>query len=110
MDFILKVQLGRGEINDLTYNNITRVISQKVHGKYCQPIIFELVEVPAPLTAQVADLSTCKGYEHCDISQQQIEFFFLGTTWMLGRMRFCRISVHFTMSMHLPQDRGRVSA
>ena len=76
MDFILKVQLGRGEINDLTYNNITRVISQKVHEKYCQPIIFELVEVPAPLTAQVADLSTCKGYEQCDISQQQTEFFF----------------------------------
>ena len=75
MDFILKVQLGRGEINDLTYNNITRVISQKVHEKYCQPIIFELVEVPAPLTAQVADLYTCKGYEHCDISQQQIEGF-----------------------------------
>ena len=72
----MKVQLGRGEINDLTYNNITRVISQKVHEKYCQPIIFELFEVPAPLTAQVADLSTCKGYEQCDISQQQIEFFF----------------------------------
>ena len=63
-------------MNAVTYNNITKIISEKVDASYRQPTIFKQVDVPAPVMDQFATLSQCKGYEHCDISPQKIEGFF----------------------------------
>ena len=75
-EFTLKIQVGSAEMNEVTFDNITKFIELKVDTCYRQSTVFEQVEVPAPYTEQVTDLSDCKGYEHCDISQQKIEGFF----------------------------------
>ena len=74
---VLKMKLGAEEMNQVTYTNITKVISEKVYSNYSQPTMFEMVDVPAPIREQVAYLSNCKGYEHCDTSPQKIEGFFI---------------------------------
>ena len=75
-EFSLKIQLGAAEMKAVTYDNISKFISDNVLASYRQPTIFEQIAVPAPGNAQFATLSTCKGYEHCDTSPQMIEGFF----------------------------------
>ena len=74
---VLKMKIGAQEMNQVTYTNITKVISEKVYSNYSQSTMFKMVDVPAPISEQVAYLSQCKGYEHCDTSPQKIEGFFI---------------------------------
>ena len=77
--FTLKMQVSSGHMKPVNYNIITKVISEKVAevaASYSQPIVFEQVDVPGPYSLQVATLSACRGYEHCDISQQKVKGFF----------------------------------
>ena len=75
-EFTRKIQVDGAEMNAVTYNDITKLISEKVHASYRQSTVFEQVNVPAPFNDQFATLSSCKGYEHCDTSPQKIEGFF----------------------------------
>ena len=73
------MQVSSGHMKPVNYNIITKVISEKVAevaASYSQPIVFEQVDVPGPYSLQVATLSACRGYEHCDISQQKVKGFF----------------------------------
>ena len=74
-EITLKIRSGSAEMNQVTYDNVTKVNSQKVYVSYGQPTIFEMVQVPTPAGKHIATLSVCKGYEHCDTSPQQIERF-----------------------------------
>ena len=75
-EFTLQIRVGSAELHAVTYNTITKVLSEKVAARSSQSTIFEPVDVPAPYAEQVATLHSCKGYEHCDISPQKIEGFF----------------------------------
>ena len=44
----LLIQLGDSEMEEVTYNNIQNVISEKIRACHRQATIFEQVEVPGP--------------------------------------------------------------
>ena len=75
-EYTLKIKIGSTEMDKVTYDNISKVISEHVEKSYNQPTIFQTIRVPAPVEEQVAVLSACRGYEHCDTSPQDIEGFF----------------------------------
>ena len=76
-DLGLKMKIGADRLDKVTYENVTKVFLEKVYHSYSQPTMLEMVNVPAPRDEQIAYLPYCKGYEHCDISPQQIEGFFI---------------------------------
>ena len=75
-EFTFKTQAGDAAMNEVTYTNITKIITEKVDASLSQSTIYEQVDVPGPYMEQVATLSQCKGYAHCDMSEQKIEGFF----------------------------------
>ena len=75
-EFTFKIQIGNAEMNAVTYDNITKIISEKIDACYNQTTVFQQIDVPGPYMDQVATLTNCKGFEHCDITPHKIEGFF----------------------------------
>jgi len=75
-ELTFKIQTEDAEMKAVTYDNITKIISEKIDACYNQTTVFQQIDVPGPYMDQVATLTNCKGFEHCDITPQKIEGFF----------------------------------